>query len=426
MIRHLAASGVLSVILLLAAGCGGGSGAEQDTLRVGLIPNQSPEEVEAEYQPLEEYLSSELDLPVELSVPTSYNAVVEAMTSGELDLAYFGGLTYVQARERADVHPLVTEVNPITGDTTYNSLIIVPADSDIREVEDLRGETFAFGSPSSTSGSLYPSIMLKEAGIDYRTDLANSTYTGGHDATAQAVANGSVDAGGLEDRILYDLQEEGVIDEDDIRVISESDPIEGYPWVVREALDDGLKEDLVQAFLDIENRELLSFCEPRGTSGSQPPTTTTPKSRPGISVSSMKGSKLVRDFSLQDVTVAFGGTQALDGVTLQVEPGERVAVIGPSGAGKSTLLRTLTRSVALDEGQVRVGGRDLYALSPRELRSARRGIGTIYQAYNLIPQLTVGVNAALGEVGEMDTFYTLRTLVAGPAPQPRARVKEAL
>ena len=106
--------------------------------------------------------------------------------------------------------------------------------------------------------------MLKEAGIDYRTDLANSTYTGGHDATAQAVANGSVDAGGLEDRILYDLQEEGVIDEDDIRVVSESDPIEGYPWVVRDALDENLKETLAQAFLDIDDRELLLLLRAQG------------------------------------------------------------------------------------------------------------------------------------------------------------------
>ena len=265
MIRNLATAAVLSLAVLFAAGCGGGgSGAAEETLRVGLVPNQSPEEVKAEYQPLEEYLSNELDVPVELTVPTSYNAVVEAMTSGELDLAYFGGLTYVQARERADVHPLVTEVNPLTGDTTYKSLIIAPAGSDIEKVADIKGKTFAFGSPSSTSGSLYPSIMLKEAGIDYRTDLANSTYTGGHDATAQAVANGSVDAGGLEDRILYDLQEEGVIDEDDIRVVSESDPIEGYPWVVRDALDENLKETLAQAFLDIDDRELLLLLRAQG------------------------------------------------------------------------------------------------------------------------------------------------------------------
>lgn len=258
-------SGLLTVVTvsLLVAGCGSGA-SEDETLSVGLIPNQSPDEVQAEYQPLEEYLSEELDRPVELEVPTSYNAVVEAMTSGELDLAYFGGLTYVQARERADLHPLVTEVNPRTGDTTYRSAIITPADSDIREIEDLEGRDFAFGSVSSTSGSLYPSIMLADAGIDYRTDLGETAYTGGHDATAQAVANDRVDAGGLEYRILLDLVEEGIIDEDSYRVVAMSEPIEGYPWVVRSDLPDELEEEVAQAYLDIEDPELLNLLRAEG------------------------------------------------------------------------------------------------------------------------------------------------------------------
>jgi len=254
---------IVALVLLLAgcggAGGGGDSASGDEPLQVGLIPNENPEEVEAQYQPLEDYLKKEIGREVELSVPTTYNAVVEAMVSGELDLAYFGGLTYVQARQRADVHPLFTEVNPRTGTTKYRSVIIVPADSDVKKVEDLEGETFAFGSVSSTSGSLYPSIMLDQAGIDYRTDLEEVIYTGGHDTTAQAVANGQVAAGGLEDRILYDLQEEGIIEKGKVRVIEESDPIEGYPWVVRNALSGKDEQDLIDAFLGIEDPELLDL-----------------------------------------------------------------------------------------------------------------------------------------------------------------------
>jgi phosphonate transport system substrate-binding protein len=258
----------VGVVIVLAAitlaGCGGGSegggsASADEPLRVGLIPNENPEEVEAQYQPLEDYLNKKLGREVELSVPTTYNAVVEAMVSGELDLAYFGGLTYVQARQRADVHPLFTEVNPRTGTTKYRSVIIVPADSDVQKVEDLRGEDFAFGSVSSTSGSLYPSIMLNQGGIDYRKDLGEVIYTGGHDTTAQAVANGQVAAGGLEDRILYDLQEEGVIGKNKVRVIEESAPIEGYPWVVRDDLPDKDEQALTDAYLNIEDPELLDL-----------------------------------------------------------------------------------------------------------------------------------------------------------------------
>ena len=254
---------VLVAVAVALAGCGGGGGGGSASgdgpLRVGLIPNENPEEVEAQYQPLEDYLKKEIGREVELSVPTTYNAVVEAMVSGELDLAYFGGLTYVQARQRADVHPLFTEVNPRTGTTKYRSVIIVPAGSDVRKVEDLEGEDFAFGSVSSTSGSLYPAIMLNQAGLDYRKDLGEVVYTGGHDTTAQAVANGRVAAGGLEDRILYDLQEEGIIEKDSVRVIEESDPIEGYPWVVRDDLPDRDERALTEAYLNIEDPKLLDL-----------------------------------------------------------------------------------------------------------------------------------------------------------------------
>ena len=133
-----------------------------------------------------------------------------------------------------------------------------------------------------------------------------------------------------------------------------------------------------------------------------------------------------RGFALEEVAVSFRGTAALDGVTLAVEPGERLAVVGASGAGKSTLFRTLTRGVALSGGRVTVGGRDLYALSKGELKAVRRQVGSIYQAYNLVPQLPAGVNAALGEVGGMGAWTTLRTFLAGPDAALVSRVAGAL
>ena len=117
---------------------------------------------------------------------------------------------------------------------------------------------------------------------------------------------------------------------------------------------------------------------------------------------------------LDDVSVDFDGVAALSDVTLQIEAGEQLAVIGASGAGKSTLFRALTRSVALSRGRVFVGGHDLYSLSRRSLGELRRRIGTIYQAYNLVPQLSAGVNVSLGEVGEMGRLGTLRAFFVGP------------
>ena len=130
--------------------------------------------------------------------------------------------------------------------------------------------------------------------------------------------------------------------------------------------------------------------------------------------------------SLAGVTVRFGETLALEGITFDVEPGERLAIIGASGAGKSTLFRALTRTVALDGGKVALGERDLYALSKKELKHVRRRVGTIYQAYNLVPQLPAGMNAALGEVGGMRSAKTLRTFLRGPERALAGRVEAAL
>ena len=130
--------------------------------------------------------------------------------------------------------------------------------------------------------------------------------------------------------------------------------------------------------------------------------------------------------ALEDVTVRFSKAPALEDVTIEVEPGERLAVIGASGAGKTTLFRVLTRSVALTGGRIVVGGRDLYTLSKKELKSVRRRVGTIYQAYNLVPQLPAGINVALGEVGGMGSLKTLRTFLAGPESALAKRIEETL
>ncbi len=134
----------------------------------------------------------------------------------------------------------------------------------------------------------------------------------------------------------------------------------------------------------------------------------------------------MRKISLEGVSVRFGDVAALSDVTIEIEAGEQLAVIGASGAGKSTLFATLTRSVALRNGRVTVGGRDLYELSRKELRSARRAIGTIHQAYNRVPQLPAGTNAALGEVVEMGRLRTLRAFLAGPDAGLFRKVQTAL
>jgi phosphonate transport system permease protein len=130
--------------------------------------------------------------------------------------------------------------------------------------------------------------------------------------------------------------------------------------------------------------------------------------------------------SLNRVDVSFGPVIALRGVTLRVGRGERVAVIGASGAGKSTLFAALTRSLPIRRGRVAVAGTDLMSLNARELRAARRQIGVIYQAYGLVPQLSVGMNVAAAELADLSGRATLRALFRGFDRARSERVQAAL
>ena len=228
------------------------------TLRVGLIPNQAPDKIKAQYQSFGEYLGKTLNQPVELFVATDYAGVVEAMASDKLDLAYFGGLTYLQAEKRAQLYPIVTEVDRETHTTKYYSAIIVPSDSPIQKVEEIKGKKFAFGDINSTSGSLYPRIMLDKAGIGDFSNPNLFVYTGGHDATVLSVQNKTVEAGGVERRIMNRLFEAGTADKGKIRIVQET-LVEGYPWCVRAKLDPALVDQITNAFLNISDADLLNL-----------------------------------------------------------------------------------------------------------------------------------------------------------------------
>lgn len=237
--------------------------ARPEVLRVGLIPNQAPDRIRAQYRPFGEYLSQALGVPVELFVATDYTGVVEAMAAERIDLAYFGGVTYVQAEQRTELYPIVTEIDRETGTTQYYSAIITRVDSPIQSTAEVAGRRFAFGDVNSTSGSLYPRIMLDRAGIGDFENRDLFVYTGGHDATTLAVQNGTVEAGGVEKRIMQRLIDSGQADGSQLRVVEEA-LVGGYPWCARANLDPELIEQITQAFEAIADPELLSLMRANG------------------------------------------------------------------------------------------------------------------------------------------------------------------
>jgi phosphonate transport system substrate-binding protein len=223
-----------------------------DTLTVAFIPEvaTTPSSYAAK-QPLVDMLARATKRSVKLVIPTNYAATVEAVGNDSVDLAYFGGLTYLKARKLYGVVPLVQR----EADRQFHSLFITGRPQ-ITKLADLRGKSFAFGDVNSTSGHLQPVKEMLDAGIDPDKDL-QTRYTGNHTATAIAVNGGSVDAGAIDETVYRKLVDDKQIDPAKARVFFTSHPFVDYVWVVRKGVDAATADAIRKAFLGLTDAAVL-------------------------------------------------------------------------------------------------------------------------------------------------------------------------
>ena len=221
----------------------------EPVLRVSAIPDESPTELQRKFAPLGEYLEKKLGMKVEFTPVTDYAASVEGLINGKLDMVWFGGFTFVQAKVRSydRVIPLVQRAE----DEQFKSVFITTRD-DIHALKDLKGKTFAFGSESSTSGHLMPRSFLLAAGVDPDADMKRIAFSGAHDATVAAVAGGKVDAGALNISVWEKLVSQGKVDGKVVRVFHTTPGYYDYNWTVRADMTPALREKLANAFLALD------------------------------------------------------------------------------------------------------------------------------------------------------------------------------
>ncbi|MFI8382088.1 putative selenate ABC transporter substrate-binding protein [Pseudomonas sp. NPDC079086] len=219
-----------------------------EVLRVSAIPDEAPTELLRKFKPLGAYLEQQLGMKVEFTPVADYPAVVEALATDRLDLAWLGGFTFVQARlKTGNAMPLVQREQ----DAQFTSKFIT-ANPDVTSLADLKGKTFAFGSVSSTSGSLMPRYFMLQDGIKPEDFFSRVGYSGAHDATAAWVQAGKVDGGVLNASVWDKLVAAGKVDTSKVKVFAITPTYYDYNWTVRGTLDPVLAEKIKAAFLALD------------------------------------------------------------------------------------------------------------------------------------------------------------------------------
>ena len=243
MLKRLSA---LAASLALSFSCTATQAAT--VLRVSAIPDEAPTELQRKFKPLGAYLEQQLGMPVEFVPVSDYAAVVEALASDRLDMAWLGGFTFVQTRlKTGNAIPLVQREQ----DEKFTSKYIT-ANPAVKSLQDLKGKTFAFGSVSSTSGSLMPRYFMQKDGINPEQFFSRVAYSGAHDATVAWVQAGKVDGGVLNASVWDKLVAAGKVDTTKVVVLGTTPPFYDYNWTVRGNLDPVLVKKIEAAFLALD------------------------------------------------------------------------------------------------------------------------------------------------------------------------------
>lgn len=235
--------------------------AEKKILRMGVIPLESPAEMFRRFAPLSEYLSRTIGMKVDLKIALDFEGTIDDLGNGITQICYMTPTTYIEANQKYGVIPLVKEV--LDGKPFTHSVLVAKEGGKVERIDDIRGRTFAFGDPRSTTSHLLPRSMLLEAGIDLK-DLKLYRYLGHHDEVAKAVLKGDFDAGGMLESIAYKFVPHG------LKIIKVSPDIPGFNICVTKDMDPALRERIKMVLLDInyqkeEMREILNSINPRQT-----------------------------------------------------------------------------------------------------------------------------------------------------------------
>jgi len=249
-------------------------------LDFGIISTESQDNLKTQWEPFLEAMEAEIGRPINGFYATDYAGVIEAMGAGKIQLAWYGGKSYIEAAARSDAEAFAQTVNA-DGTKGYYAYLITNKANPILEnidveagngdqfvIENAADLTFAFNDPNSTSGFLVPSFyVFAKNEVNPNDAFKELVFAGSHEATAQAIANNQVDVATNNSESLLKIEEGDPEAFENIQIIWTSPVIPSDPVAYRNDLPDCLKEQVKDFFFNYKDAAVL---EPLGWQGFDP------------------------------------------------------------------------------------------------------------------------------------------------------------
>jgi phosphonate transport system substrate-binding protein len=235
-------------------------------LTIGISSGENETDAIARNQPYADYLSRELGVPVKMIRGTDYAAVIEAMRAGHVQIASVGPAAYALARKimGEDIAPVAVTLDN-EGNLGYHSVIAVRADSPYQSLEDIKGKSFAFADPNSTSGYAVPSYYLAtELGTTADEYFSEVAFSGGHEQSVMALVNGTFEAVATHWRNetagnIQNMEKKGLIPAGSTRIIWTSPVIPNTPVMINTTLPQELQDEFKAALMAFPEKDPEGF-----------------------------------------------------------------------------------------------------------------------------------------------------------------------
>ncbi|HEY0294629.1 MAG TPA: phosphate/phosphite/phosphonate ABC transporter substrate-binding protein [Bordetella sp.] len=246
--------------VLLSTGFVGGAYAAgtcpiKEPVRFGVEPYESAQRMIPVYNDVAKMIGQKIGCQVQLFIATSYNAEIEAMRNKKLEFAQFGPLGYVLAHQVAKAEAVSSFVGPDGQPASYYASIVTWPGAGIDTLADVKGRSFAYSDPASTSGHLFPAYGLSKNGIDPDKGV-KAVYAGSHTASFEALRNHKVEAGELNSEEIASAKLHNEYDDSAYTTLWKSDNIPLDPMTIRGDLPAGFKTRLAAVLSSLDFHEL--------------------------------------------------------------------------------------------------------------------------------------------------------------------------